>query len=73
MEKTWRSSLSPPASPTPQRQACKDAGRIAGLDAKRVISEPTAAAPGLYGGQENAQKVMVYDLGHLRCVHPGHR
>ncbi len=46
-----------------QRQATKDAGRIAGLDVKRIINEPTAAALsyGLDNGEE--QKVMVYDLG----------
>lgn len=46
-----------------QRQATKDAGKIAGLDVKRIINEPTAAALayGLDNGQE--QKVMVYDLG----------
>lgn len=46
-----------------QRQATKDAGRIAGLDVKRIINEPTAAA--LAYGLDNgtAQKIMVYDLG----------
>ena len=46
-----------------QRQATKDAGRIAGLDVKRIINEPTAAA--LAYGLDNgrAQTVMVYDLG----------
>ncbi|MBQ0026568.1 MAG: molecular chaperone DnaK [Lachnospiraceae bacterium] len=46
-----------------QRQATKDAGQIAGLDVKRIINEPTAAALayGLDNGQE--QKIMVYDLG----------
>ncbi len=46
-----------------QRQATKDAGRIAGLDVKRIINEPTAAA--LAYGMENKkeQKVAVYDLG----------
>ena len=46
-----------------QRQATKDAGKIAGLDVKRIINEPTAAA--LYYGLDNEeeQKIMVYDLG----------
>ena len=46
-----------------QRQATKDAGKIAGLDVKRIINEPTAAALayGLDEGKE--QKIMVYDLG----------
>ena len=46
-----------------QRQATKDAGRIAGLNVKRIINEPTAAA--LAYGLDNGktQKVMVYDLG----------
>ena len=46
-----------------QRQATKDAGKIAGLDVKRIINEPTAAALayGLDNGEE--QKIMVYDLG----------
>ncbi len=46
-----------------QRQATKDAGRIAGLDVKRIINEPTAAALAYGVDKENAQKVMVYDLG----------
>ena len=48
---------------TPQRQATKDAGKIAGLDVKRIINEPTAAALayGLDNGDE--QKILVYDLG----------
>ena len=46
-----------------QRQATKDAGRIAGLDVKRIINEPTAAALA-YGVDKDAdQKIMVYDLG----------
>ena len=46
-----------------QRQATKDAGRIAGLEVKRIINEPTAAALAYGVDKESAQKVMVYDLG----------
>ena len=46
-----------------QRQATKDAGRIAGLEVKRIINEPTAAALAYGMDKENDQKVMVYDLG----------
>ena len=46
-----------------QRQATKDAGAIAGLDVKRIINEPTAAALAYGMDKENDQKVMVYDLG----------
>ena len=46
-----------------QRQATKDAGRIAGLDVKRIINEPTAAALSYGVDKESDQKVMVYDLG----------
>ncbi len=46
-----------------QRQATKDAGRIAGLDVKRIINEPTAAALAYGIDKENDQNVMVYDLG----------
>ena len=46
-----------------QRQATKDAGRIAGLDVKRIINEPTAAALAYGIDKEDDQKVMVYDLG----------
>ena len=46
-----------------QRQATKDAGRIAGLDVKRIINEPTAAALSYGLEDEKEQKVMVYDLG----------
>ena len=46
-----------------QRQATKDAGKIAGLEVKRIINEPTAAALAYGVDKENAQKVMVYDLG----------
>ncbi len=46
-----------------QRQATKDAGKIAGLDVKRIINEPTAAALSYGIDKESEQKVMVYDLG----------
>ncbi len=46
-----------------QRQATKDAGRIAGLDVKRIINEPTAAALAYGLDKESAQTIMVYDLG----------
>lgn len=46
-----------------QRQATKDAGKIAGLDVKRIINEPTAAALAYSIDKEEDQKVMVYDLG----------
>jgi len=46
-----------------QRQATKDAGIIAGLDVQRIINEPTAAALAYGIGSEQAQKIMVYDLG----------
>ena len=46
-----------------QRQATKDAGRIAGLDVKRIINEPTSAALAYGLDNENEQKIMVYDLG----------
>ncbi|MBQ9412727.1 MAG: molecular chaperone DnaK [Oscillospiraceae bacterium] len=46
-----------------QRQATKDAGRIAGLDVKRIINEPTAAALAYGVDKEQDQKIMVYDLG----------
>ncbi len=46
-----------------QRQATKDAGKIAGLDVKRIINEPTAAALAFGIDKEEDQKVMVYDLG----------
>jgi len=46
-----------------QRQATKDAGKIAGLDVKRIINEPTAAALAYGMDKEADQKVMVYDLG----------
>ncbi|MBQ3094199.1 MAG: Hsp70 family protein, partial [Clostridia bacterium] len=46
-----------------QRQATKDAGKIAGLEVKRIINEPTAAALAYGIDKETDQKVMVYDLG----------
>ena len=46
-----------------QRQATKDAGRIAGLDVKRIINEPTAAALAYGLDNEHEQKILVYDLG----------
>ena len=46
-----------------QRQATKDAGKIAGLDVKRIINEPTAAALAYGLDKENDPKIMVYDLG----------
>ena len=50
-----------------QRQATKDAGKIAGLDVKRIINEPTAAALAYGLDNENEQKIMVYDLGGGTC------
>ena len=46
-----------------QRQATKDAGKIAGLEVKRIINEPTAAALAYGADKEDDQKIMVYDLG----------
>ena len=46
-----------------QRQATKDAGKIAGLNVRRIINEPTAAALAYGADKENGQKIMVYDLG----------
>ncbi len=46
-----------------QRQATKDAGKIAGLNVRRIINEPTAAALAYGVDKEDAQKIMVYDLG----------
>ena len=46
-----------------QRQATKDAGKIAGLEVKRIINEPTAAALAYGVDKENAQKILVFDLG----------
>ena len=53
----------PPYFTDAQRQATKDAGKIAGMEVKRIINEPTAAALAFGIDQENDQKVMVYDLG----------
>ncbi len=50
-----------------QRQATKDAGKIAGLDVKRIINEPTAAALAYGLDKESEQKIMVYDLGGGTC------
>ena len=50
-------------STTHRRQATKDAGKIAGLDVKRIINEPTAAALAYGLDNEKEQKIMVYDLG----------
>ena len=54
-----------------QRQATKDAGKIAGLDVKRIINEPTAAALAYGLDNEKEQKIMVYDLRwwYIRCIH----
>ena len=52
-----------PVSYTHLRQATKDAGKIAGLDVKRIINEPTAAALAYGLDNEHEQKIMVYDLG----------
>ncbi|HBL36614.1 MAG TPA: hypothetical protein DDZ55_07365, partial [Firmicutes bacterium] len=46
-----------------QRQATKDAGKIAGLNVQRIINEPTAAALAYGVNKEIQQKIMVYDLG----------
>ena len=48
-----------------QRQATKDAGKIAGLDVKRIINEPTSAALAYGLDNEDEQKIMVFDLGGL--------
>ena len=55
-----------------QRQATKDAGRIAGLDVKRIINEPTASALAYGLDKKHDEKIAVYDLGrrHLRHLHP---
>ena len=53
----------PPYFTDAQRQATKDAGKIAGLDVKRIINEPTAAALAYGLDKETDQKIMVYDLG----------
>ncbi len=63
-EKVTQAVITVPAYFTDaQRQATKDAGRIAGLDVKRIINEPTAAALSYGIDKETDQKVMVYDLG----------
>ena len=60
-----------------QRQATKDAGKIAGLEVKRIINEPTAAALAYGVDKEESQKIMVYDLGggtftrYLRVIGDG--
>ena len=58
-----------------QRQATKDAGKIAGLNVRRIINEPTAAALAYGIDKETAQKIMVYRPGrrHVRRFHPGHQ
>ena len=58
-----RSSPSPPTSPTPSARPPRTPARIAGLDVKRIINEPTAAALAYGVDKENDQKIMVYDLG----------
>lgn len=63
-EKVTQAVITVPAYFTDaQRQATKDAGKIAGLDVKRIINEPTAAALSYGIDKETEQKVMVYDLG----------
>ena len=63
-EKVTQAVITVPAYFTDaQRQATKDAGKIAGLDVKRIINEPTAAALAFGIDKEDDQKVMVYDLG----------
>ncbi|MCR5653348.1 MAG: molecular chaperone DnaK [Ruminococcus sp.] len=63
-EKVTQAVITVPAYFTDaQRQATKDAGKIAGLDVKRIINEPTAAALSYGVDKEADQKVMVYDLG----------
>ncbi len=63
-EKVTQAVITVPAYFTDaQRQATKDAGKIAGLDVKRIINEPTAAALSYGIDKENDQKIMVYDLG----------
>ena len=63
-EKVTQAVITVPAYFTDaQRQATKDAGKIAGLDVKRIINEPTAAALSYGVDKEKDQKVMVYDLG----------
>lgn len=63
-EKVTQAVITVPAYFTDaQRQATKDAGKIAGLDVKRIINEPTAAALSYGLDKETEQKIMVYDLG----------
>ena len=63
-EKITQAVITVPASFTDaQRQATKDAGRIAGLDVLRIINEPTAASLAYGLDKENNQKILVYDLG----------
>ena len=63
-EKVTQAVITVPAYFTDaQRQATKDAGKIAGLEVKRIINEPTAAALAYGVDKEQAQKIMVYDLG----------
>ena len=63
-EKVTQAVITVPAYFTDaQRQATKDAGKIAGLDVKRIINEPTAAALSYGIDKETDQKIMVYDLG----------
>ncbi|MEF9983449.1 MAG: molecular chaperone DnaK [Oscillospiraceae bacterium] len=63
-EKVYEAVITVPAYFTDaQRQATKDAGKIAGLEVKRIINEPTAAALAYGADKENDQKIMVYDLG----------
>ena len=52
-----------------QRQATKDAGKIAGLEVKRIINEPTAAALAYGADQDKDQKVMIYDLGGVHSTY----
>ena len=65
MEKRLRrlSSTVPADFNDSQRQATKNAGKIAGLEVKRMINEPTAAALAYGLDNEKEQKIMVYDLG----------
>ncbi len=56
-----------------QRQATKDAGKIAGLDVKRIINEPTAAALAYGLDNEKEQKIMVYDLVVVHSMFPSSR
>ena len=53
----------PPILPTRSARPTKDAGKIAGLDVRRIINEPTAAALAYGIDKETAQKIMVFDLG----------